>query len=99
MQKITPWILHDDCSLRHVVGEDVDDVRYRVALIEKSPRVRIRAAHLGERNGRYEDGEPYTERQWPEHLDWCYGDKGDGPDDEDSKLWCDNMLRALGYQL
>lgn len=99
MYAITPWITYDDCSLRHVVGRDPEDVRYRVALIEKTPRVRIRPAHFREHHGTYEDGGPYVEYHWPEHCDWCYGEKGDEPNDEESKAWCDAMLKLLGYKL
>lgn len=84
--------------MRHIVGRDPDDVRYRVALIEKTPRVRIRAAHFREHHGTYEDGVPYVDYHWPEHCDWCYGEKGDGPDDKESKAWCDAMLKLLGYE-
>lgn len=101
MNKITDWIVNSEegYAYRHIVGKDPDDVAYRVALIEKSPRVRIRSAYLGVEHGTYEDGAEYTERRWPEHLDWCYGEKGNGPTDEDSVRWCDGMLKALGYEL
>ena len=100
MYKITPWIVNEEygCAYRHIVGADPEDITKRVALIEKSPRVRIRSAFLRLDKGRYEDGEEYTIERWPEHLDWCYGDKGDGHADPESRQWCDAMLKLLGYE-
>ena len=96
---VSPWVTHDNCSFRHISGHDPEDIRYRVALVEKTPRIRIRSAHFREERGRYEDGEEYLNYRWPEHLDWCYGLKGDGPNDKGSKVWCDHMLTLLGYTL
>lgn len=100
MQKITPWIVDAKygCAYRHIVGADPEDITQRVALIEKSPRVRIRPAWLRVSKSRYEDGCEYIVEHWAEHLDWCYGSKGDGHDDEESRAWCDAMLKALGYK-
>lgn len=99
MQKISPW-LRDECGAYRIIeGGDINNTADRVAVIEKTPRVRIRSAHFRERHGTYEDGGHYVDYQWHEFLDWCEGYKGDGPDDEESRNWCDNMLRALGYQL
>ena len=94
--KITDWIFRDGYSVRCIVGKDPDDYRYRVALIEKTPRVRIRDWHLG--TDTYLSTEKFDGRAWPEHLDWCYGTKGTGPLDQDSMKWCDDMLTLLGYE-
>lgn len=99
MKKITNWVFEEDCAYRHYVGTDGTKPENRVALIEKTPRVRIREYHLGVERGRWRDGEEWIERRWPEHLDWCYGLKGDGPHDPESLAWCDGMLKAIGYEL
>lgn len=100
MHKISPWIVNAEygCAYRHMVGSDPEDITNRVALIEKSPRVRIRSASLRLDKGQYEDGSKYIIERWPEHLDWCYGPKGDGYDDEESRAWCNAMLKLLGYE-
>lgn len=99
-KKITPWIVKADdfYAFRHIVGADPEDISKRVALIEKSPRVRIREGFLRLSANTREDGTTYVVEGWPEHLDWCYGTRGDGFDDPDSIEWCNNMLRALGYE-
>lgn len=99
-KKVSPWVIVDGyAAARHLVGADPNDIRSRVALIEKSPRVRIRDASHREMRGHYEDGSEYIKYRWEEHLDWCYGYKGDDAFDEESRKWCDNMLIALGYEL
>ena len=86
--KITEWISSDGCSYRLIEGAE-DIPANRVAFIEKTPRVRIRPSHSGDRgNGT---------RQWDDFLNWAEGYKGDGPDDELSKKWCDTMLAATGF--
>lgn len=96
MAKITDWIEHDGCWIRLLKGGNPDDVRARVALIEKTPRVRIREAYFREDVGYYEDGGKYVEYRWAEWLDWCYGLEGETV--EESKEWCDKMLALLGYE-
>lgn len=98
MMQITGWVEHDGCAIRHIVGADPEDVSQRVALIEKTPRVRIRPAHFRVElvEARWPSS-AYIRERWPEHLDWCYGEKGDGPNDPASRQWCDAMLVLLGY--
>ena len=100
MPKITPWIVDAEygCAYRHIVGADPKDITERVALIEKTPRVRIRSASLRLDKGHYEDGGEYTIERWPEHLDWCSGTKGYGHNDKESRAWCDAMLKLLAYE-
>ncbi len=90
-KQLSPWIDLDGAATRVIKGTDPSNIANRVALIEKTPRVRIRDFH----HGTYSSGE----RQWEEWLNWCEGYKGSGPDDEDSRAWCDRMLLALGYTL
>lgn len=70
------------------------DISKRLAIIEKTPRVRIRDAHFRVNTFQYEDGTPGKEEYWSEFLDWCEGMKGDGPHDEESRAWCERMLTA-----
>lgn len=99
MIKISGWVNDVGCAYRHFVGTDGNHAGNRVAMIEKTPRVRIREYHLGTEVVSYDSGDQESIRRWPEHLDWCSGVKGDGPDDAESRAWCDGMLKALGYQL
>lgn len=99
MMQVTNWILIDGSAMRVLLGKDPEVIANRVAFIEKTPRVRIRADHLGVYRWVYDDGTAHEERQWPEFLNWCEGDKGSGPEDEESRAWCDRMLVALGYTL
>ena len=56
-----------------------------MAIIEKTPRVRILALQLN------------AAEDW---LNWAEGPfEGEGPCDPRSLQWCDNMLRQLGYAL
>jgi hypothetical protein len=63
----------------------------RVAFIERTPQVRIRPSWMGVD---YFDG--IASRQWPDFLNWVEGYKGEGPDDQASKDWCDAVLKATG---
>lgn len=85
MAKVSAW-MHADShgACRVLEGKDPEVIANRVAFIEKTPRVRIR-------------DERYQKEDW---LNWAARDwKGDGPDDEDSRKWCDDMLLLLGYEL
>lgn len=98
-KKVSPWIIVDGyAAARHLAGADPNDIRSRVALIEKSPRVRIRDASHREMRV-HEVGREYIKYRWEEHLDWCYGTRGEDAFDEDSRQWCDAMLKLLGYEL
>lgn len=100
MIKISGWVSGEGCAYRYVVGKDGTLAENRVAFIEKTPRIRIREDYLGSTLTWSDSGDvAYRERQWPEWLDWCSGDKGDGPNDTESRAWCDGMLKALGYEL
>lgn len=95
-----PWTAlpgEPHCIVRTEVGASPSQAANRYALIEKTPRVRIRPDFCRLSFG-----------SWPEHLDWCEGPKGSSaeqmPDgswqyDEASKQWCDRVLKALGHEL
>jgi hypothetical protein len=82
--RLSDWIIIDeDCAARVLEGTDPEQVRNRVAFIEKSPRVRIM---------------PFTEKDdhlnWafgPKGSDYGH--------DEESRAWCDRNLTDLGYLL
>lgn len=90
MYKLSPWITEyydngsPSGSMRIIEGTNQNNINNRVAFIEKTPRVRIRNHSL---NANHDD-----------YLNWASGFKGDGPLDEESKKWCDDMLRVMGYQ-
>lgn len=98
MRPITGWLDFDGYSIRTIVGENPDNVAARVAIIQKTGKVRIRDDYHGYANYYNIKGEPTeADRQWEAWLDWAEGPKGSGPTDEDTRKWCDNMLTALGY--
>jgi hypothetical protein len=97
--KVSDWIVVDGhCATRIIEGGDVDNVADRVAFIEKTPRFRVGVMGL--------------EDDWKDCNNWEYGPKGDGGSwdenheklgqygfDPDSREWCDNRLKELGYEL
>lgn len=86
MKKVSAWILVDGCSACRVLeGTDPGVIANRVAFIEKTPRIRINEARTT------------PDDDW---MNWAYGPmKGDGPEDEEARKWCDDALRSLGYEL
>ncbi len=101
MTKLTKWTPTDCGSgvYRALSDSDGNNIRNRVALIEKTARVRIRPAYLGEDRVLYDDGVTETVRRWPEHLDWysCYS--GTGASDMEARAHCDRLLLVMGYDL
>lgn len=86
--KIGPWILVDaGCGAARVrLGGNVNFIKDRVAFIEKTPRIRIR--------------DTYVENDDRDFLNWASGPfKGDGPEDQESRDWCDAALKLFGYEL
>jgi hypothetical protein len=83
--KTTAWIVADGGAFRALAGTNGSRVEDRVAFIEKTPRVRVRNEVYGS--------------NFPDWLNWAEGTKGEGPEDEQSRDWCDRMLELLGYQL
>lgn len=91
--KVGPWVLCESgCgAYRARAGKDGEVIANRVAFIEKTPRIRIRdmASSNEQRHGEDND-----------FLNWASGPfKGDGPDDEESRKWCDDALTLFGYKL
>lgn len=65
----------------------------RVAFIEKSPRVRIR--HMDKRDSRYGGMDRTLSPEQTDWLNWTSGNKGSGPDDPQSRKWCEDMLTLM----
>lgn len=88
MAKLGPWQVLDGHSIGRVeVGAHPDRIRHRYAFIEKTPRVRIRDACSN------------TNPRWiGDYLNWAAGPYKLGQNEE-SKKWCDAMLRLLGHEL
>lgn len=86
--RVTGWIDDGDSSYRalEVVEGFVHHKAWKVAVIEKTPRVRIRS--YGQGAGPDHD-----------HLNWVEGDKGEGPGDPSSRRWCDAVLELVGVHL
>ncbi len=65
-------------------GGDINDINDRVAMIEKTPRIRIRR---------------YYKDDHKDYLNWAERPfKGDGPEDKESMQWCDDALKLFGYE-
>lgn len=91
MRKVGPWVEEPGgCgAYRALAGTDGNFVRNRVAFIEKTPRIRIRPQWDLALDGGVED--------W---KNWAQGPfEGDGPDDPESREWCDKALKLFGYEL
>ncbi len=99
MSKLSPWIeIEEDIggakyitgAMRTYVGADPGRVCNRVAFIEKTPRIRIRSG----------DMHPATKYDPEDHRNWAEGPfKGDGPQDPESRKWCDKALVLFGHEL
>lgn len=87
MREVGPWTLCEGRAgaYRALLGTDGEHIVNRVAFIEKTPRVRIRSQGHGEFEKDY--------------LNWASGCKGDGPEDEWSRAWCDEALGLFGYRV
>ena len=84
--KITPWINVNSGAYRAYDGTCGYNNDNRVAFIGKTPRVRVRNAN-------------WVSENYPDHINWVERPvNGDGPDDEESRKWCDDMLKLLGYE-
>ena len=93
--KLSTWIKIEHCATRVIEGTDPAQAKNRFALIEKTPRVRLKYYQFGlEGKGCVCIGQ---------HSDaWLIGKKGSGQlygDDPQSREWCDKMLVLLGYEL
>lgn len=85
--KVGPWTLVEGgCGATRVrLGGNIDNISDRVAFIEKTPRIRVRSDSL------------LNDRDF---LNWASGPfKGDGPNDPESREWCDKALVLFGYEL
>lgn len=86
--KVGPWTLCEGGTgaYRAILGLDGENINYRVAFIEKTPRIRIRNV--------------YGCSPKDDHLNWASrGWKGEGPEDQESRDWCDKVLELFGYEL
>ena len=90
-KNLSDWIIIDNyCAIRIVKGGKVDNVSDRVAFIEKSPRVRVNKNKLCMENS----------HTCATSDAWLYGGKGsnDYGRDIESRKWCDDMLKLLGWE-
>jgi hypothetical protein len=107
--RLSAWItIHDYCATRVIEGTDPNQIENRVAFIEKTPRVRIRAEdhQLLEDLPDFQEGNIYLS---PERTQWYSGPKGSGGSDPEgdqcygfdpeSREWCEGVLLHLGYEL
>lgn len=82
--KLSDWIIIDeDCATKVIFGTDPSKVENRVAFIERSPRVRVKA---------------FTEVDDFENWEFGNKGDDYGMDEE-SRKWCDEKLIKLGYKL
>jgi len=91
---LSDWIVIDgNCATRIKKDGDVNIIKDRVAFIEKTPRVRVDKYKYSvechdEYGGDMEDRDA-----------WIFGySDSDYGFSEDSRKWCDDMLKLLGYK-
>lgn len=97
--RVGPWTMTDDgCgAYRALAGKDGNYIPNRVAFVEKTPRVRIRDAMFATGQHR---ADPVTGFNIYDGVNWAQAPfRGDGPDDEECREWCDKMLALLGYEV
>jgi len=90
---LSDWIIIDDYYATRIVKDgDVNNISNRVAFIEKTPRVRISKNKfcIETKDGCYAQDKDI----------WLQGFKGssDYGRDIDSRKWCDDMLKLLGWE-
>jgi hypothetical protein len=95
--KLSPWIVVDDyCATRVVEGTDSNIVATRVAFIEKTPRVRNAPfTNFDEEQGKWPQGPKGSGGPWDSDHE-ALGQYGF---DQESRDWCDEELKKLGYIL
>jgi hypothetical protein len=96
--KVSKWQLLDEyCSVRVIEGGDINNVDDRVALIEKTPRVRI--DHKADNFYSL-----YTNNiiKGTRYKNWFHGNSGthyQTDQHEKERQWCDEILKLMGYEL
>lgn len=83
--KFSPmWYIVDGCGACLVrTGGTPENIADRVALIEKTPRVRT---------GAFQDHKQ-------DYRNWTPGPKGEDAMDEESRAWCLEKLKSLGWTM
>jgi hypothetical protein len=108
-KRLSDWIMVEHCATRIVRGGNVDNIDDRVAFIEKTPRVKLnnslRTVDYGVHHFSIECengiGATVPEEYIGNRSIWISGNKGstDYGKDERSREWCDEMLKALGWEV
>lgn len=90
-KELSDWVIEDNMfAFRYVKGTDPNEVANRVACIEKSPRVQVVDRFAVSRKG-----DTYATSDDSIAGVWIYGYKGIDCHDEESRQWCDTLLKAL----
>ncbi len=88
-KKFTDWIVDTDGQSAYrawAADKDHTNPLNRVAFIEKTPRIRIRAPQTDGRG---------TDPDRLDYLNWASGPKGSNGFDKESRAWCDKMLEIF----
>lgn len=95
-RNLSEWIMIEHCATRIIEGGDVTKVEDRIAFIEKTPRIRMLNDQFA-----LESKNPYAGTESVSHDAWVYGPKGSSEygEDQDSRDWCDEMLKLMGWNL
>ena len=98
---LSDWIMdeNDYCAMRIFKDGDPEKVADRVAFIEKTPRVRVSSASGSDAYVQVNGDSVHGSRKTVEV--WIYGGNYGSSDyghDEESRQWCDEMLKTLGYE-
>lgn len=100
-ETLSDWIMdeHDCCAMRVKKDGDPNNVRDRVAFVEKTPRVRV--PEYGGCSAYVQvDGDSVHGSDVEVEV-WIYGGNYRSSEyghNEEGRNWCDRMLKALEYE-
>ena len=110
-RKLSDWIMIEHCAVRIVKDGDVNKISDRVAFIEKTPRVKIHSPNSTldshsisinvDENEETGCGATHPNYFIGKRCVWMYGYKGSSEygRDENSRQWCDELLKAIGWEV
>lgn len=100
-ESLSDWIMDEDdyCAMRIYKGGDPEKVEDRVAMIEKTPRVRVARESGSEAYVQVNGDSVHGSRTNVEV--WIYGGNHRSSEyghNEEARQWCDEMLKTLGHE-
>lgn len=92
-KNISDWVVDEDSAYRYILGTDKNNPNNRLAMIGKSPRIQVVDRFCWQETKDMEHGITVSDDSI--HSFWIYGFKGPDCYDEDSRRWCDQMLKTI----